>query len=51
MLFRSIRSRCRLLMLRPLPVEDVARAAASVLGQEAADPDVLAAAQAAGGED
>ena len=45
----TIRSRCRLLMLRPLSVEDVARAAASVLDQGADSADILAAAQAAGG--
>ena len=45
----TIRSRCRTLMLRPLPVEDVARAAAAALGQSADDPDIRAAAEAADG--
>jgi len=45
----TIRSRCRLLMLRSLPAEDVAKAAAAVLGQSADDADIAAAAQAADG--
>jgi DNA polymerase III subunit delta' len=45
----TIRSRCRLLMLRPLPAEDVAKAAAAVLGQISDDTDIVAAAQAADG--
>jgi DNA polymerase-3 subunit delta' len=45
----TIRSRCRLLMLRPLPAGDVAKAAAAVLGQSSDNADVVAAAQAADG--
>jgi DNA polymerase-3 subunit delta' len=45
----TIRSRCRKLMLRPLTVEHVARAAAAALGLEAEAPDVVAAAAAADG--
>ena len=45
----TIRSRCRLLMLRPLPAREVARAAAAVLGQDADDADIRAAAEAADG--
>lgn len=45
----TIRSRCRLLMLRPLAASNVARAAASVLDQGADSADILAAAQAADG--
>jgi DNA polymerase-3 subunit delta' len=45
----TIRSRCRILMLRPLPAEDVARAAANALGQDADDADIRAAAEAADG--
>ena len=45
----TIRSRCRVLMLRPLPAEDVARAAANALGQDAGDSDIRAAAEAAEG--
>ena len=45
----TIRSRCRLLMLRPLPVDEVARAAASVLDQEPGSLEVMAAAQASAG--
>jgi DNA polymerase-3 subunit delta' len=48
-LIPTIRSRCRMLMLRPLAAEDVARAAANALGQDAADADVRAAAEAADG--
>lgn len=45
----TIRSRCRLLMLRPLPAGDVVSAAAATLNRAAGDPDVKAAAAAAGG--
>lgn len=45
----TIRSRCRLLALRPLATEDVARAAAAVLGRAADDADIRAAAEAASG--
>jgi DNA polymerase-3 subunit delta' len=45
----TIRSRCRLLMLRPLAASNVALAAASVLDQDADSADILAAAQAADG--
>jgi len=45
----TIRSRSRLLRLRPLPVADVARAAAAGLGREADDPEVQSAAAIAEG--
>jgi DNA polymerase-3 subunit delta' len=45
----TIRSRSRLLRLRPLPVADVARAAAAALGREAEDPEVQSAAAIAEG--
>ncbi len=45
----TIRSRCRSLMLRPLAVEEVARAASSVLSADPDDPDLRAAAEAADG--
>jgi DNA polymerase-3 subunit delta' len=45
----TIRSRCRRLILRPLAVDDVARAAATALGKDADAPDVRAAADVAGG--
>jgi DNA polymerase-3 subunit delta' len=45
----TIRSRCRLLALRPLAVDDVVRAAATASGRSADDPDILAAAEAAEG--
>jgi DNA polymerase-3 subunit delta' len=45
----TIRSRCRLLALRPLSADDVARAAASALGRDAADDDIKAAAAVAQG--
>jgi DNA polymerase III subunit delta' len=45
----TIRSRCRLLSLRPLSSEDVARAAAEAVGQPMDAPDIVAAAQAAEG--
>ena len=45
----TIRSRCRLLPLRPLAADDVARAAAAALGRSAEDADVRAAAAVADG--
>jgi DNA polymerase III subunit delta' len=45
----TLRSRCRILTLRPLVDADVAQAAAAATGVEAGDPQVLAAAAAAGG--
>src|SRR5665647_1507333 len=45
----TIRSRCRRLLLRPLPTEDVARAVAASRGRDAGDADVQQAATAAGG--
>jgi DNA polymerase-3 subunit delta' len=45
----TIRSRCRRLMLRPLPEEDVARAAAASLGRDAGDPAMRAAVAAGEG--
>jgi DNA polymerase-3 subunit delta' len=45
----TIRSRCRLLTLRPLAAEDVAQAAAAVLGRDPGEPDIRAAAEAASG--
>ena len=45
----TIRSRCRRLLLRPLPTEDVARAVAASTGRDAGDADVQQAATAAGG--
>jgi DNA polymerase-3 subunit delta' len=45
----TIRSRCRLLPLRPLAVEDVVRAAATANGRSADDVDFLAAAEVAEG--
>jgi DNA polymerase-3 subunit delta' len=45
----TIRSRCRLLTLRPLPLDDVARAAAAATGKSPGDPDVAAAAALAQG--
>jgi DNA polymerase III subunit delta' len=45
----TIRSRSRLLRLRPLSVADVARAAAAGLGREADDPEVQSAAAIAEG--
>ena len=41
----TIRSRCRLLPLRPLAVADVVRAAAEASGRSADDADILAAAE------
>jgi DNA polymerase III subunit delta' len=45
----TIRSRCRVLMLRPLSADDVARAAAAAIAANATDPGVMAAAAAAEG--
>jgi DNA polymerase III subunit delta' len=45
----TIRSRCRLLNLRPLPSADVARAAAAALGRAADEADVIEAASLAEG--
>jgi DNA polymerase III subunit delta' len=45
----TIRSRCRLIALRPLAVADVAAAAAAALGESPESPDILAAAAAAEG--
>ncbi len=45
----TLRSRCRLLPLRALPAEDVARAAAAALGRSADEADLRTAAQAADG--
>jgi DNA polymerase-3 subunit delta' len=45
----TIRSRCRLLALRPLSAEDVARAAAAALGDECDATRIAAAAAAADG--
>jgi DNA polymerase III subunit delta' len=45
----TIRSRCRLLMLRPLAVGDVVRAAADASGRSADDAELLAAAEVAEG--
>jgi len=45
----TIRSRCRRLALRPLDVDDIAKAAASALGKSADDSDIRAAAEAADG--
>jgi len=45
----TIRSRCRLLPLRPLAVADVVRAAAEASGRSGDDADILAAAEVAEG--
>jgi DNA polymerase-3 subunit delta' len=45
----TIRSRCRMLTLRPLDVSDVARAVAAVREESPAAPDIVAAAAAADG--
>jgi DNA polymerase III subunit delta' len=45
----TLRSRCRLLTLRPLSSLDTARTAAAALGRAADDPDLVAAAEAAEG--
>ena len=48
-LLPTIRSRCRRLLLRPLPADDVARAVAAATGRSADDADVREAATAADG--
>jgi DNA polymerase-3 subunit delta' len=45
----TIRSRCRVLALRPLEVADVAKAAAAALDRSATDPEIAAAAAVAEG--
>jgi DNA polymerase III subunit delta' len=45
----TIRSRCRLLPLRPLPVDDVARAAAAAIGRSPDDANISSAAAVAEG--
>ncbi len=45
----TIRSRCRLLTLRPLPASEVTRGAAAALGRDADDPEVQEAAALAEG--
>ena len=45
----TLRSRCRILSLRPLSEVDVAAAAAAVTGANAGDPEIIAAAAAADG--
>jgi DNA polymerase-3 subunit delta' len=45
----TIRSRCRMLLLRPLAADDVARAVAHALGRGAGDADIVAAAAASDG--
>ncbi len=45
----TIRSRCRLLALRPLPVDELARAAAAATGRNPDDADIVAAAAVAEG--
>jgi DNA polymerase-3 subunit delta' len=45
----TIRSRCRMLLLRPLATEDVARAAAAALGEQMPTAEIGAAAEAADG--
>jgi DNA polymerase-3 subunit delta' len=45
----TIRSRCRALLLRPLPTADVARAVAAALGEAEPTPEISAAGAAAGG--
>src|SRR5262245_35357934 len=45
----TIRSRCRLLALRPLPADEAARAAAAAIGRSPADADIGAAAAASEG--
>jgi DNA polymerase III subunit delta' len=45
----TIRSRCRLLSLRPLPAAEVARAVAAAIGRDELDPEITAAAAAAEG--
>ena len=45
----TIRSRCRMLLLRPLAADEVARAAAHAQGEAAPTPEIRAAAEAADG--
>jgi DNA polymerase-3 subunit delta' len=45
----TIRSRCRVLTLRPLSTVDTAAAAATALGRDSAEPEIRAAAEAADG--
>ena len=45
----TIRSRCRRLLLRPLAVQEVARALSEATGRDAVDPEVRQAAEAAEG--
>lgn len=45
----TIRSRCRLLTLRPLPAGDVARASAAAIGKNPSDAEITAAAAVAEG--
>jgi DNA polymerase-3 subunit delta' len=45
----TIRSRCRRLLLRPLPADDVARAVGHALGRGVEEPEIAAAAEAADG--
>lgn len=45
----TIRSRCRVLLLRPLPEHEVVQAVAAALGRSPEDRDILEAAGAAGG--
>jgi DNA polymerase-3 subunit delta' len=45
----TLRSRCRIVPLRPLAPADVAAALAVATGQQASDPDIIAAAAAADG--
>jgi len=45
----TIRSRCRMLMLRPLAAQDVASAVAAALGEAEVTPEIRAAAEAADG--
>jgi DNA polymerase-3 subunit delta' len=45
----TLRSRCRVVTLRTMAEPDVAKAVANVTGTAASDPDVIAAAAAAGG--
>ena len=48
-LLPTIRSRCRMLALRPLPPDDVVRAVAAATGRPADDPTLIEAADAAEG--
>src|SRR5579872_657289 len=45
----TLRSRCRMVALRPLAPAEVAAALAAATGQDASDPDIMAAAAAADG--